>query len=332
MAPKNARQARRDVVGACLAIGLASVGRPLWAQPLGDNNILKMVVPSPPGGTTDILGRILTDKLGARLKQPAITENRPGAGGNIGAAVVAKAKPDGNTLLFTAVTTPAISYSLYSNLQYDVLKDLVPVAVVGSLPLVLLVRNGLPVKNTAELLKLAKQNPGKINFGSAGTGTTAHFTGEFFKITAGIDVTHVPYKGNGPALADVVGEHLDMMFDFLPSALQLVKAGKLRALGVSSPVRSPALPDVPTLAESGVPGFEVLSYFGVMAPAGTPNPVIEKLNSEINGITTSAENRARYEAEGVDPAAETTEWFAKYLNDEIVRWKKVIQQAKVKVQ
>jgi tripartite-type tricarboxylate transporter receptor subunit TctC len=329
MALQDSGVSRREVLGAFLALGLGGIGRSALAQAPAEN-VIKMVVPYPPGGTTDILGRILTEKLGDKLKQMAITENRPGAGGNIGAAAVAKSKPDGNTLLFTAVTTPAIAHTLYSNLTYDVRKDLVPVAVVGSLPFVLLVSNKLSVKNTAELLQLAKKTPGKINFGSAGVGTTAHLAGELFKSMAGIDIVHVPYKGNGPALADIMGGHLDMMFDFLPSALQLVKAGKVRAIGVTSPTRSPALPDVPSLAESGVPGYEVLSYFGVMAPGGTPKAVVTKLNADINAISRSPENRARYQAEGVEAAAETPEWFAKYLNAEIDRWGKVIQQANVK--
>lgn len=329
MAMQDSKVSRREVLGTLLALGLGGIGGSAWGQAPAENAI-KMVVPYPPGGTTDILGRILTEKLGDKLKQMAITENRPGAGGNIGAAAVAKSKPDGNTLLFTAVTTPAIAHTLYSNLTYDVRKDLVPVAVVGSLPFVLLVSNKLGVKNTAELLQLAKKTPGKINFGSAGVGTTAHLAGELFKSMAGIDIVHVPYKGNGPALADIMGGHLDMMFDFLPSALQLVKAGKVRAVGVTSPSRSAALPEVPTLAESGVPGYEVLSYFGVMAPGGTPKSVVTKLNSEINAISRSPENRARYQTEGVEPAAETPEWFAKYLDAEIERWGKVIRQANVK--
>lgn len=329
MATQDPRMTRRDALGALLALGLTGVAGSTLAQ-APNENVLKVVVPYPPGGTTDILGRILAERLGDKLKLTAITENRPGAGGNIGAALVAKSKPDGNTLMVTAVSTPAIAHSLYSNLTYDVRKDLAPVAVMGSLPFVLLVSNKLPVKNTADLLKLAKEKPGQINFGSAGIGTTAHLAGELFKSSAGIDIVHVPYKGNGPALADIMGGHLDMMFDFLPSALQLVKAGKVRALGVTSTSRSQTMPDVPTIAESGVPGYEVLSYFGVFAPGGTPKPVIAKLNAEINSVSQSAEHRARLQAEGVEPAAETPEWFANYLNAEIEKWGKVIRQANVK--
>jgi tripartite-type tricarboxylate transporter receptor subunit TctC len=325
----DSRMTRRTVIGSCLALGLAGLSRGVFGQISGDNTI-KVVVPYPPGGTTDLLGRLLAEKLGDRLKQAAIVENRPGAGGNIGATGVARSKPDGNTLLFTAVTTPAIAHTLYSNLQYDVRKDLTPVAVVGSVPFVLLVSNNFPAKNTAELLQLAKQRPGVINFGSAGIGTTAHLAGELFKSMTGIDIVHVPYKGNGPALADILGGHLDVMFDFLPSALQLIKSGKVRALGVSSPTRSSAWPNIPTRAEAGAPGYEVLSYFGVMAPGGTPKAVLEKLNGAINRISTSPENRTRYAAEGVEPAAETIEWFTNYLDVEIERWRKVIQQAKVK--
>jgi tripartite-type tricarboxylate transporter receptor subunit TctC len=313
------------------ALVMAGISPDAQAQPAGDMAI-KLIVPYPPGGTTDIIGRILGEKLGDALKQTVITENRPGAGGNIGAALVAKSRPDGSSLLVTAVSTPAIAHSLYSNLQYDLRRDLEPVAVVGSLPFVLLVSNNVPAKNTAELLALIKSKPGKFNFGSAGNGTTAHLAGELFKSMAAIQITHVPYKGNGPALTDLMGGHLDMMFDFLPSALQLVSAGKVRAIAVTSTKRSSALPNVPTLAESGVPGYDVLSYFGVMAPSQTPKATIAKLNAEINRISMSPENRARYAREGVEPAAESPEWYAKYLDFEIVRWGKVIREAGVKAQ
>ncbi len=322
---------RRMAMLAFSAVALAGLASGVQAQAVADAAI-KLIVPYPPGGTTDIIGRILGEKLGDSLKQTVITENRPGAGGNIGAALVAKSRPDGSSLLVTAVSTPAIAHTLYNNLQYDLRRDLEPVAVVGSLPFVLLVSNTLPAKNTAELLALIKSRPGKFNFGSAGTGTTAHLTGELFKSMAGIQITHVPYKGNGPALTDLMGGHLDMMFDFLPSALQLVSAGKVRAIAVSSSERSPALPNVPTLAESGVPGYEVLSYFGVMAPSQTPKATIVKLNAEINRISMSPENRARYTREGVEPAAESPEWYAKYLDAEITRWGKVIRDAGVKAQ
>jgi tripartite-type tricarboxylate transporter receptor subunit TctC len=327
------RLTRQVVMSSALALTITGAAPPLLAQSIGDSGqTIRIVVPYPPGGTTDLLGRLVTEKLAGALKQSVITENRPGAGGNIGAALVAKSKPDGATLLFTAVTTPAIAHTLYPNLPYDVRKDLEPVAVVGSLPFVLLVSNDLPVKNTAELLALARSKPGTINYGSAGSGTTAHLAGELFKSMAGIDIVHVPYKGNGPALADIMGGHLQMMFDFVPSALQLIKSGKLRAIAVTSATRSATLPNVPTLSESGVPGYEVLSYFGLMAPAQTPMPIIARLNAEVNRISMSPENRERYAQAGVEPAAESTAWFAKYLDSEITRWGKVIKSSGVKAE
>ncbi|MDO8298288.1 tripartite tricarboxylate transporter substrate binding protein [Lacisediminimonas sp.] len=331
MTKRIGRLNRRVAMLVFTALGLAAIVPVAGAQPAGDAAV-RLIVPYPPGGTTDIIGRILGEKLGDALKQTVITENRPGAGGNIGAALVAKSRPDGSALLVTAVSTPAIAHTLYNNLQYDLRRDLEPVAVVGSLPFVLLVSNNIPAKSTAELLALIRSRPGKYNFGSAGNGTTAHLAGELFKSMAGIQITHVPYKGNGPALTDLMGGHLDMMFDFLPSALQLVSAGKVRAIAVSSTKRSSALPNVPTLAESGVPGYDVLSYFGVMAPSQTPKATIAKLNAEINRISMSPENRARYAREGVEPAAESPEWYAKYLDFEITRWGKVIREAGVKAQ
>lgn len=289
--------------------------------------VVRMVVPYPPGGTTDILGRVISEKLGERLKQNVIVDNRPGAGGNIGTAAVAKAPADGHTLLFTAVTTPAIALSMHSSLSYDLRKDLTPVAVVGSVPFVLVVANTVPAKSGPEVLALAKRKPGQLNFGSAGVGTTAHLSGELFKSVAGINIVHVPYKGNGPALADLMGGHLQMMFDFLPSAVPHIKEGKIRPIMVSSSKRQAALPDVPTAAEAGVPGWQVLSYFGVLAPAQTPKAIIERLNTELNRIADDPEIKQRYTREGVEPAAESVEWAGKYLDDEIARWAKVVKDA-----
>jgi tripartite-type tricarboxylate transporter receptor subunit TctC len=293
--------------------------------------VVRIVVPFAPGGSTDIMGRIVGEKLTDAFKRSVIVENRGGAGGNLGAAAVAKAAPDGHTLLFTAVSTLAISRSLYGNLPYDVKKDLEPVAVVGSLPFVLLVSNSVQANSVAELLELARATPGRINFGSAGVGTTAHFSGELFKSMAKIDIVHVPYKGNAPALADLLGDRLHMMFDFLPSALPLIRDKRVRALAVTSPSRSPAIPEVPTVAEAGIHGYEVLSYFGVMAPAGTPKSVIHRVNAALNRIAALPETKERYDREGVVPAAESVDWFRSYLDAEIAKWDKVVQQAGLRV-
>jgi tripartite-type tricarboxylate transporter receptor subunit TctC len=311
----------------------AILGLATGAAAQGDypRQVVRMVVPYPPGGTTDILGRVISEKLGERLKQNVIVENRPGAGGNIGVGAVAKAPADGHTLVFTAVTTPAIALSMHSSLTYDLRKDLVPVAVVGSVPFVLVVANKVPAKSVKELLALAQREPGTLNFGSAGVGTTAHMSGELFKSVAAINIVHVPYKGNGPALADLMGGHLQMMFDFLPSAVPHIKEGKMRPLVVSSPKRSAALPDVPTATEAGVPAWEVLSYFGVLAPAQTPKAVIDRLNAELNHIAGLPDIKQRYAREGVEPAAETVEWARDYLEREITRWAKVVKAAGLRV-
>lgn len=311
----------------------AILGLATGAAAQGDypRQVVRMVVPYPPGGTTDILGRVISEKLGERLKQNVIVENRPGAGGNIGVGAVAKAPADGHTLVFTAVTTPAIALSMHSSLTYDLRKDLVPVAVVGSVPFVLVVANKVPAKSVKELLALAQREPGTLNFGSAGVGTTAHMSGELFKSVAAINIVHVPYKGNGPALADLMGGHLQMMFDFLPSAVPHIKEGKMRPLVVSSPKRSAALPDVPTATEAGVPAWEVLSYFGVLAPAQTPKAVIDRLNAELNHIAGLPDIKQRYAREGVEPAAETVDWARDYLEREITRWAKVVKAAGLRV-
>jgi tripartite-type tricarboxylate transporter receptor subunit TctC len=313
-------------VGALLGLSTGAA-----AQSDYPRQVVRMVVPYPPGGTTDILGRVISEKLGERLKQNVIVENRPGAGGNIGVGAVAKAAPDGHTLVFTAVTTPAIALSMHSSLTYDLRKDLTPIAVVGSVPFVLVVANKVPAKSVQELLALAKTQPGTLNFGSAGVGTTAHMSGELFKSVAAINIVHVPYKGNGPALADLMGGHLQMMFDFLPSAVPHIKEGKMRPLVVSSPKRSAALPDVPTAAEAGVPAWEVLSYFGVLAPAQTPKAVIDRLNAELNHIAGLPDIKQRYAREGVEPAAESVEWASEYLEREITRWGKVVKDAGLRV-
>jgi tripartite-type tricarboxylate transporter receptor subunit TctC len=292
----------------------------------------RIIVPFAAGGSTDIIARILNERLSASLKQSVIIENRLGAGGTVGTLSVTKAPPDGSTLLLTSVTTASIAYSLYPNLQYDLKKDLEPVAVVGSVPMVLLVSNTLPIKNLQELLAYAKNNPGKLTYGSAGNGTAPHLAGELFKRMANIDIVHVPYKGNSLALNDLMGGHLNLMFDFLPSSIQLVKANKVNALAISSPKRSSLLPNIPTMAEAGLKDYSVLSYFGIFAPAKTPKAVINSLNTSINQITMSPQIQEKFYEAGIDPTAESVQWFNDYLSDEIGRWAKVIKAGNVKAE
>ena len=312
--------------GLVMASGLAAAQAPAEFP----QRPLRMVVPYPPGGSTDIVGRIVAAKLGEALGQQVIVENRAGAGGNVGTDVVAKAPADGHTLLMSSVTTLAIGASLYSKLPYDVVRDLEPVALVGSVPFVLLVNPALPAKSVRELIAMAKDKPGRINFGSAGTGTSAHFAGELFKSLAGIDIVHVPYKGNAPAIADLMGGQIQMMMDFLPSAMPHIKSGKVRALGITPVKRSPAMPEVPTIAESGVPAYDMLSYFGVMAPGKTPARLVARLNAEINRISSLPDVRESYARQGVDAAHDTPEQFRSYLQAEMVKWAKVVKDTGVR--
>src|SRR5690349_12578544 len=261
---------------AIFAASILALGAPVVpAQPATyPTKPIRLIVPFPPAGTTDILARAVAQKLSETWGQQVVVDNHPGAGGNIGSDIVAKASPDGYTLLMGTVGTHAINPSLYAKMPYDHVKDFAPVILVAGVPNVLVVNPALPVKSVQELIVYGKANPGKLNFASSGNGTSIHLSGELFKTMTGIQMTHVPYKGSSPALTDLIAGQVQLMFDNLPSSLQFIKAGKLRALAVTSLERSSALPDVPTLAESGLPGFEVSSWFGVLAPAGTPNDII----------------------------------------------------------
>jgi tripartite-type tricarboxylate transporter receptor subunit TctC len=313
----------RIVLAGCLCVAAASA----FAQGPAEFPLrpLRMVVPYPPGGSTDIIGRAVAAKLGENLGQQVVVDNRPGAGGNVGADAVAKAAPDGYTLLMSSVTTLAIGASNYSRPPYELSKDLEPVALVGSVPFVLLANASLPVNSVRELIALARERPGQLNFGSAGNGTSAHFAGELFKSLAAIDIVHVPYKGNAPAMTDLIGGQIQLMFDFLPSAMPFIKSGKVKALAITPGKRSAALPDVPTLAEAGVPAYDMLSYFGVLAPAKTPPHVVARLNAEINRVSSLPDVRERFAREGIDPARETPEQFRAYLQTEVAKWSKMVK-------
>ena len=242
---------------------------------------IRLVVPFPAGGATDILAREVAKHLTETWGQSVVVDNRPGAGGNIGSELVAKSPPDGYTLEMGTVGTHAINASLYSKMPYDHVKDFVPVILVAGVPNVLVVNPSVPVNSVQEFIAYAKANPGKLNFASSGSGTSIHLSGELFKVMAGVQMTHVPYKGSAPALQDLLGGQVQLMFDNLPPSLPQIKAGKLRALAVTSATRAPALPDVPTVAEAGLPGFEASSWFGVLAPAGTPPAIVAKLHGAL---------------------------------------------------
>ena len=313
-----------------LAVVMVCIAPGAFAQ-VYPNHAIRLVVPFPAGGTTDILARAAAQKLTESLGQPVVVDNRPGAGGNIGADVVAKSAPDGYTLLMGTVGTHAINPSLYTKMPYDHVKDFVPVVLVAGVPNVLVVNPSVPVNSVADLIKLAKSKPGAINFASSGSGTSIHLSGELFKTMAGVDMTHVPYKGSAPALTDLIGGQVQVMFDNLPSALPQIKGGKLRAIAVTSLKRAPVLPDVPTIAESGLPGFEASSWFGVLAPAGTPAPVVARLNAEVNKWLQSPEAREQLLAQGAVAAGGTPEQFAAHIRAETEKWAKVVKASGAKV-
>src|SRR5215472_6606805 len=292
---------------------------------------IRLVVPFPAAGTTDILARDVGQHLSEIWKQPVVIENRPGAAGNIGSDIVARSGPDGYTLLMCTVSTHAINPNLYSKLPYDHIKDFAPVILVARVPNVLEVNPGVPVYSVADLIKLAKEKPGQLNFASSGSGTSIHLSGELFKTMAGVSMVHVPYKGSAPAVADLVGGQVQLMFDNLPSSLQQIKGGKLRAIAVTSAQRSPALPDIPTIAESGLPGFEATSWFGVLAPAGTPPGIISRLNAEIDKWLQGDSGKAQLLEQGALPAGGTPDEFAAYIRAETEKWAKVVKLSGAKV-
>ena len=307
---------------ACIALGASAQGYP--------NRSIRLVVPFPAAGTTDILARAVAQKLTEAFGQSVVVDNRPGAAGNIGSDLVAKSAPDGYTLLMGTVGTHAINPSLYK-MPYDHVKDFTPVVLVAGVPNVLVVNPALPVNSVADLIKLAKDKPGQINFASSGSGTSIHLSGELFKTMAGVDMTHVPYKGSAPALIDLVGGQVQIMFDNLPSALPQIKGGRLRAIAVTSLKRAPVLSDIPTISESGLPGFEASSWFGVLAPAGTPAPIVAKLNAEVNKWLQSADAREKLLAQGAEAAGGSPEQFAAHIRAESDKWAKVVKASGAKV-
>jgi tripartite-type tricarboxylate transporter receptor subunit TctC len=301
-----------------------------WAQAYPTKPI-RLVVPFPAGGTTDILARQVAQRLSVSLGQSVIVDNRPGAAGNIGSDLVAKSAPDGYTLLMGTVGTHAINPSLYTRMPYDHVKDFVPIVLVAGVPNVLEVTPSLPVNSVADLIKLAKEKPGQLNFASSGSGTSIHLSGELFKTMAGVDMMHVPYKGSAPAVTDLMGGQVQLMFDNLPSSLAQIKAGKLRAIAVTSAQRAPALPNVPTIAESGLPGFEASSWFGMLAPAGTPSPIVARLNADVNQWLQTAEAKEKLLAQGAVAAGGTPEQFAAHIRAETEKWAKVVKVSGAKV-
>ncbi|HVF64138.1 MAG TPA: tripartite tricarboxylate transporter substrate binding protein [Casimicrobiaceae bacterium] len=292
---------------------------------------IRYVVPFAPGGTTDILGRTVAEKLSVVLGQPVVVENKPGAGGGVGAEYTSKQPADGYTIMGGTISTHAINASLYKNLGYDPVRDFAPITLLARLPNMLVVNPNVPAKDVKELIALLKANPGKYSFASAGNGTSQHLSGELFKTMTGVDIQHVPYKGSPPALADVVGGNVAITFDNITTAWPLVKGGKLRALAVTTAQRSSVAPDVPTLAEAGLAGYEVGSWQGVFAPAGTPPDIVRRLNAEIVKIMNAPDVRERLIGLGAEPAPNTPEQFQAMVRSEVAKWAEVVRKSGAKV-
>ena len=292
---------------------------------------IKWVVPFAPGGTTDILARTVGEKLALALGQPVIIENKPGAGGGLGADFTAKAAPDGYTIMGGTISTHAINASLYKNLPYDPVKDFVAITLIARVPNMLVINPAVPAKDVKELIALLKASPNKYSFASSGNGTSQHLSGELFKSMSGTDMQHIPYKGSPPALQDVMGGQVTMTFDNITTAWPLAKAGKLRALAVTTAKRSSIAPDVPTLAESGLPGFEVGSWQGVFAPAGTPPEIVKRLNAEIVKALNLPDVREKLSGLGAEIVADSPEEFSALVKAEVVKWADVVKKSGAKV-
>lgn len=291
---------------------------------------IRIICPFSPGGIADIYSRLIAQRLGDVWGQPVVVENRTGAGGNIGAEAAARAAPDGYTLVMGNIGTHAINSILFSKLPYDPVKDFAPIALVLEAEGLLVVHPSVRANSAAELIALARANPGTLTYGSAGMGTSSHLAGELFKSMAKVDVTHVPYKGNVPAITDLMGGQISMMFATMPTVLPQAKAGKLKSIAVIGSVRSTALPELPTLAEAALPGFEVNNWIGLFAPAGTPREIVARLNTEVLKIMQSPDVQRRLPADGARFAPTTPDEFAAFVKNEIAKWGPVLRAAGVK--
>lgn len=306
-----------------VAFALHAYGQDAWPT-----RPVRMILPFPPGGGTDILGRLIAERLSAGIGQPVVTENRGGAGGNVGAEAAARSAPDGYTIVLVAPSL-AISPTLYSKINYDPVKDFAPISLVATVPNVMVTQPSLPGQ-LQEFIAFVKAKPGALNFGSGGAGTSNHLAGELFNIVTGARLVHVPYKGVNLAMQDVLAGNVHLVFIGIPAAAPHIKAGKLRALAIVAPQRSTALPDVPTVAEAGLKDFEVTTWYGILAPAGTPQPVVRRLNAELVKVMHAPEMKEKLTATGTEPLTSTPEEFAAYIKREIAKWGDVIRKVGVK--
>jgi tripartite-type tricarboxylate transporter receptor subunit TctC len=292
---------------------------------------VRLVVPFAAGGPMDIMSRALGERLTTSFGQQVVVDNRGGAGGSIGAEIVARSAPDGYTLLTGHIGTHAINVSLYPRLGYDPVKDFAPISLIATLPLGLFVNVSVPATSVSELVALAKTKPGQINFASAGSGGPTHMAGEMLKAMAGIEIVHVPYKGNAAALTDLVAGRVQMMFSNLLTATPHVKAGKLRAIAISTAKRSPQAPELPTVAESGVPGYDLTPWYGIFAPSGTPRAIVNRLNGEIDRILNAPDLKARFQSQGIDLVTSTPEAFSGLIRKEIPKWREIVRKSGARV-
>ena len=316
------------VLVAVLAVLGVLVSAPSGAQQFPAKPI-RIIVPFVAGGSADVLSRILGQRLSQQYGRQVVVENRPGSGGHIGAEVAARAAPDGYTIVFGTIGIHA-AYMIYSKLNYDPARDLQPVALYADVPCVLIVHPSVPAMNVKEFVALAKNNPGRLNFGSAGSGSSTHMVGEWFKLVAGTNLTHIPYKGSAQAMQDLIGGQIELMFENLPTAIEQIKAGRVRALGVTSKARSPSMPDLVTIAEAGVPGYEATAWFTIAAPAKVPADIISKLNADMNAFLKAPEMQSRWVEMGVVPLGGTPADAEKFFVSEREKWSKVIKAAGIR--
>lgn len=313
----------------CLITALAALSFGAQADTYPSKPV-RLMVPFPPGGPTDVLARIVAPRLAERLGQPVLIDNKPGASGMVGADVVARAAPDGYTLLVNA-SIHVINPSLYPKQPYDAIADFAAISNLADVPLVLAVNPKVPAQSVKDVVALAKSAKAPLAFASAGNGASQHLSGEAFKVAAGIDLLHVPYKGSAPALTDLIGGQVQLMFDSLPSAMPFVKSGAIRALAVTTSKRTPALPDVPTIAESGYPGFSISTWYGVWAPAGTPAAIVQKLSGEIAAIVRQPDVRAQFEKLGAEPVGNSPAEFSAFTKAELTKWAGIVKASGAKV-
>ncbi len=323
------RMAMFGIAGA-VVVGVSIVTSvPVAAQSTYPTRAIRLVVPFPAGGVADVLGRMMAQRLSTQYGQQMVVENRAGSGGHVGAEFAARSAPDGYTIMFGTIGIHA-AYGIYSKLAYDPAKDLQPISLLAELPNILVVHPSVPARTTKEFIALAKARPGELNFGTAGSGSSTHMIGELFKVVAGVNLTHIPYKGSAPAMADLLGGQIHLMFENLPVAIQHVRAGKIRGIGVTSRQRSQSMPEVPTIAETGLPAYEATAWFTIGAAAKVPADIVRKLNTDIDAWLKAPDMQARWKEMGVTPLGGTTDVAAKFFASETVKWNRVIKAAGIR--